>query len=531
MRRVHLSYLCYFLLLLAGLFSTITFAVEIGCPGPFCEAPDTSTRILSGYAWSSNIGWISFSNNGSEGPPYRVYLLEPEAGSAFRYFGGLDGEPGYAWSPSIGWIKFDEHITENLDSGDIFPSSGKAADIYGVRIDTGYQFVSGWVRACVVFVSGCSGPLETSDKRGGWDGWIKFSGTTDSGSTYQVKLNEGQNPAAFYHSGDPAWGGSVLGWVSFCSPGSSPISYCVRLDGLSASCQVFGEPGDIAKDANGIIDISDGGQVRWSGNVVNGQSPFWYSWSWSDSAGSSGVAESKPEGTEETTFDTFSTPIPDTQTYSCPEDPVISTEQADFSAFDSNGVFKQCHAQATVRCSPLPTCGGLGQPICGGGGAGGFLTAPTPAIIRINSQPLASPAISSETTFRNTFSSGSNPLEVAIKSSKSLVPGSTVSLADLSNTVKCRLETSAVSDPSDPEDKGFITCGIGRGLDLAPSSGAIAHFNIRVSSSTPLLNQNSPYEIIVGSSTCPLHPSITEACYDVVRSFIFDYAASTINEL
>ena len=526
MRRVH--FLCppsFFLLVIALFIFSVTLAAEIQCPGPQCETPDTSTKILSGYAWSPNIGWISFSNNGSEGPPYHVYLLAPENGSAFRYFGGLDGEPGYAWSPSLGWIKFDEHITENLDSGDVFPSSGKDADAYGARVESGNEFVSGWARVCVVFVSGCSGPLETDEKRGGWDGWIKFSGSTNSGGTYQVKLNDGHYPAAFYHAGDPAWGGSVIGWVSFCSPDSSTVSYCVRLGGLNASCQVFGEPGDIAKDANGIIDISDGGQVKWNGSVVSGQSPFWYSWSWSDSTGASAAAESKPEGTEETTFDIFSTPVSDTQTYSCPEDPVISTEQADFYALDNTGAFKECHAQATVRCSPsMP-----GEP--SGGGAGGFLTAPTPAIIRINSQPLASPAISSETTFRNTFSQGSNPLEVAIKSSKSLVPGSTVSLADLSNTVKCRLETSAVSDPSEPEDKGFITCGIGRGLSLAPNSVATAHFNIRVSSSTPLLNQNSPYEIVVGSSTCPLHPSITESCYDVVRSFIFEYAAGTIKEL
>lgn len=46
---------------------------------------------LSGYAWSSNIGWIKFS-----GPTYGVNMDDAT--------GNLSG---YAWSSNIGWVRFN----------------------------------------------------------------------------------------------------------------------------------------------------------------------------------------------------------------------------------------------------------------------------------------------------------------------------------------------------------------------------------------------------------------------------------------
>jgi len=138
------------------------------------EAKAGSEHNVYGWAWSENIGWISFSPAGSypETPNYSAYADLP----------GL---------------------------GQICP--GGAAGDYKV---------CGWARACSVFNSGCSGTLNTN--RGDWDGWIKL---------YNISIDTTSNPAQFHNW---AWGGntdndtmkSVIGWVSFnCAEGGNCGTY------------------------------------------------------------------------------------------------------------------------------------------------------------------------------------------------------------------------------------------------------------------------------------------------------------------
>jgi len=138
-----------------------------------------------GYAWSDNIGWLSFSCRNNN-----------PVGSGINY--GVDisdttGEmSGYAWSENIGWISFN---TSELSS---CPSGSCEAT---VDLETGA--LSGWARA----LAPVGQPLE---KTGGWDGWISLGG-----ASYQVQVNSGPSPSEF---GDWAWGSDVIGWLSFnCS--------------------------------------------------------------------------------------------------------------------------------------------------------------------------------------------------------------------------------------------------------------------------------------------------------------------------
>src|SRR3989344_6003814 len=57
------------------------------------EAADDD-KPLTGYAWSSNIGWISFRGTAKNGFPYGVVLEDDK------------DLTGYAWSSNIGWVKF-----------------------------------------------------------------------------------------------------------------------------------------------------------------------------------------------------------------------------------------------------------------------------------------------------------------------------------------------------------------------------------------------------------------------------------------
>ena len=153
-----------------------------GLPGVQAGTSDN----VSGWAWSENIGWISFNctNQGTCGSvDYGVRVANTTG--AFS---------GYAWSSNIGWIQFDPvgpypeapMYSACLD----LPGAGQTCD--GVGDNT----VSGWARA---LASG-----------GGWDGWIKMRGTTTLGVPYGVVVNNITKELSGW-----AWGGDVVGWVSF----------------------------------------------------------------------------------------------------------------------------------------------------------------------------------------------------------------------------------------------------------------------------------------------------------------------------
>ncbi len=86
---------------------------------------------------------------------------------------------GYAWSENIGWISFNE---DEL--------SGCPATPCRAWVDLSTKEVSGWARACAVFQTGCSGNLDPN--RGGWDGWIRLRGLN-----YGVSLDTSVSPAEF----------------------------------------------------------------------------------------------------------------------------------------------------------------------------------------------------------------------------------------------------------------------------------------------------------------------------------------------
>ena len=121
---------------------------------------------VSGYAWSSNVGWLKFA-----GPGYGV-SIDNDSG-AFS---------GYAWSPNIGWVNFNN-----------------------AELDLNDDEVSGTARACAGAGIGCVG--DSPSEAGGWDGLISLSG-----SSYGVSRIV--RPSGCSLEGW-AWGSDVLGWLRF----------------------------------------------------------------------------------------------------------------------------------------------------------------------------------------------------------------------------------------------------------------------------------------------------------------------------
>lgn len=132
-----------------------------------------TTDDVLGYAWSDNIGWISFNSIDGGGP--------------VSYGVGLDSVTGdfsgYAWSDNIGWIDFAPTVG--------YPE----APNHGAHLEADGS-ITGWAR---VLSNG-----------GGWDGWIKLSGVATNGSPYGVSLDAGTGIISGF-----AWGSDVVGWVSF----------------------------------------------------------------------------------------------------------------------------------------------------------------------------------------------------------------------------------------------------------------------------------------------------------------------------
>jgi hypothetical protein len=160
-----------------GLVLILLFAIFV-TPLTKASADDN----LSGWGWSSTVGWISFNctnTNSCGASNYGVTV----SGSGIL--------SGYAWSPNIGWISFNESQLGGCPSG-----TCKA------EFDSAGGGVSGWARACAGTLGGnCTGGNRTD----GWEGWISLAG-----SSYGV------NASACNWQGF-AWGGSVVGWLSFSS--------------------------------------------------------------------------------------------------------------------------------------------------------------------------------------------------------------------------------------------------------------------------------------------------------------------------
>jgi hypothetical protein len=187
-----------------------------------------SEHDIFGWAWSENIGWLSFNsincdanNDGkSDGTPTGC----PAAGTTMADYGvNIDSSSGdfsgYAWSENLGWISFNRSDTGDPPSNP-YKNSGAIA-----RLNPGNGEVKGWARVLSI--------------GGGWDGWIRFCDNTVakcSGANQIAKVNSDGSWQGW------AWSDMVVGWISLAdviynaAPNkpslSSDISYCSGLAGI-----------------------------------------------------------------------------------------------------------------------------------------------------------------------------------------------------------------------------------------------------------------------------------------------------------
>lgn len=212
-----------------------------------------SNDNTSGYAWGAD--YTDLNTNGSQNTPEEIQggvgwisfncLNEPgTCGIAENY--GVNINPttfdvtGYAWSSSYGWIKFGG--LSGFPTGNSTTSANaKFVGTYNAGVFNGY--LTGWARFC----SGASNPdsclgFVTSDKNGGWDGWISLKGKTTGNVDYGVTV--ANNIFAGYAFGGNNASGTAsnsnnAGWIKFA--GTSP-NYDVRVTANSTVLDFYASP-------------------------------------------------------------------------------------------------------------------------------------------------------------------------------------------------------------------------------------------------------------------------------------------------
>ena len=210
-----------------------------------------TTVPLSGWAWSSTIGWIDLSK------------VNVDKGTGIF--------SGYGWSSNIGWVSFNTADVSGCPGGSCTPTvnpvDGK---------------ITGFIRACAGTVSGdCQGVSRTD----GWDGWIELSGANhtspDTTGAGGVSYDSAAKKIVGY-----AWGSEVVGWLNFVNVGA-PLDGSVCANGASdyPDCTLSGPV-----TVTAATGARCGGRIQLSWTTSPGATSYHVSRSLSSSSGFTDIA-------------------------------------------------------------------------------------------------------------------------------------------------------------------------------------------------------------------------------------------------
>jgi hypothetical protein len=195
---------------------------------------------LSGWAWSENVGWISFNC-------YNDYngdgVLENHCSSS-NYGVRIDPSTkvfsGYAWSENVGWITFNESELSGCPQAPCRAWLGSDNKVYG------------WARALA----------GKTTQSGGWDGWIKLQGA-NYGVTFNPSTGEFEGWAAGW---DDTKEEAIVGWISFNCKNQNSCSksdYKVYLRNLPPTITKFKVTDEPCAYESYPLTIPNGGYIMW----------------------------------------------------------------------------------------------------------------------------------------------------------------------------------------------------------------------------------------------------------------------------
>ncbi len=202
------------------------FAMLVGAVAALPHRTRAATANVTGWAWSSTVGWISL--NCLTGSSTAASVCSSTVDYGVNIDPSSGNFSGHAWSSAIGWISFQ--------SADVTAQCGPVA-----RLDATTRKVTGWARMI-------SGTVAS-----GADGCISMSGF---GPDYGVFYNPAATPNNIL--GD-AWGSTVIGWIRFYGILSSAPSVDLKING-----------GDYPSTAPLMMPSSGGAaSLSWTSNNVS----------------------------------------------------------------------------------------------------------------------------------------------------------------------------------------------------------------------------------------------------------------------
>jgi hypothetical protein len=250
--------------------------------------PDGAATCLAGWAWSSNIGWVSFNSSDDSGTTAHYDVAMDTSGNL----------TGYAWSSNVGWISFNSSDLQALPacSGTVPPT-----------VNTNTGAVIGWARV----VSEIGRKNSSNNSIDGWDGCIELSNSATHASP-DISGNSGTTYVSSSNTMNGyAWGGNVMGWLKFnvtCSNCTTTLSDLVFLGTNASSTQSNSVVYDLPS-ASGSVTIP----LQWTVNnatniaIASTSHTAGVSTDWGVNSGSTVTAHSIPLGASGTDTINFST--------------------------------------------------------------------------------------------------------------------------------------------------------------------------------------------------------------------------------
>jgi hypothetical protein len=235
------------LVVLLGAFVALTPGSKAPVHAQTANCISGETSCLAGWAWSQNVGWISFNSTdaGAGGGPYDVSIDTS---------GNLGG---YAWSQNVGWISFNP-----ADLSAAPACSG--ATVANVNRSSGS--VTGWARAMSAVGSA------------NWNGCIELSDGSKHPTVTGLSGNATSSQGVSYNATSGilsgyAWGDLNLGWIQF-SPYTNPGGGSVCISGspcngggttLNSSCTASPSSATVPTDVTLTLTTSNGtGPYRYA---------------------------------------------------------------------------------------------------------------------------------------------------------------------------------------------------------------------------------------------------------------------------
>ncbi|HEY4515321.1 MAG TPA: hypothetical protein VJJ22_04210 [Candidatus Paceibacterota bacterium] len=218
-------------------FVTLSLWIFIGFLFGNLASAASSTSDVMGYAWSSNLGWVSFNCKNVNSCASVDYGVTYDKDT-----GNLDG---YAWSSNVGWISF------KLADLSGCPQGSCQSKVTGGKL-------TGWARVLSGKVQG-SNP----EQGWGWDGWIHLS---NSASGYEVTFDgtkfagyswsyqEGVPTSGYWFKWNPSQGPGVytiakVDLTTGIVTGGTASSVLVQTDNCKLPTCIF------TYEANKVVDL------------------------------------------------------------------------------------------------------------------------------------------------------------------------------------------------------------------------------------------------------------------------------------